>query len=118
MSSVHHDSAYAALVDLADETLEPAQFRAQLSDIFPTWQGSAQPMRGYADADQHAIVMMARSLHDCLPPPFNAVKFDWEREHGFTAVMSYIDQPGRTPAEIKTLVDAAAARCDVVMNDR
>jgi hypothetical protein len=118
MPSVHHDSAYEALVDLADETLEPAEFRVQLSEIFPGWQANAFPMQGYKDEHHHASLMVGRCLHDCLPAPFNALKYDWEREHGFTAVMSWVDQHGRTAAEIKTLVTAAVAQCEKVMNDR
>lgn len=117
MGSVYHEQALEVLMDIGASDCEPETVRATLNEKFPGWRGNAVPTQGYSSPHQHCSTVVARCLYDALPPPFNAVGYDVSQQHGFGPAMSYIDTPGRKPSEIATLFEAAADRCQVLMND-
>lgn len=108
--TVHEEAALAALTDMMDSSLTAESFKAKLSEHFPSWRGSAPQVAGYSDPDHHASIPAARALHDSLPVPFNTLPFKWMEQHGFGAVISYVDQHGRTDEEIDDLVELSVER--------
>jgi hypothetical protein len=118
MANVHQDTAMAALAALAATDCEPATFGNEITKLFPAWRSNAAPMLGYGDPGHHAAVFTSRCLRDSLPPPFNVTPYEWEKQQGFSNVMAWVAQPGRTSADVLAVVEAAMVEADRVANDR
>lgn len=117
MPSIYHEAAFGVLKKLAAEKIEPAQFRDRLNELYPSWKFDAVPVQGYSDASHHESLIVARSMHDALPVPFGSAPYNWEKAHGFTIVLAYVERPETIVDDIAKLCVAAADRCERVMND-
>ena len=112
MPTVHQEEALQALHDLASGDCTPEKLRSFLEENYRGWGGSCSAPQGYNDLHHHVSLVMSRCLHDCLPG--SVPGYEWMQQHGFAAVMAYIDHPNRKESEIKDLVMAAVENCEKV----
>ena len=114
MGTVHHEKTDVKLNELLiTAPAMPDNFIGALDKVCPGWRISQSAGNRYAGSEHHWMVVMSRALHDTLPSPFNALTYDLDQSHGFTAVQAY-GSARHSPEELKAWVEAAIAHNDMV----